>query len=261
MNTKRLIVVGWILLACAPAFAAIQEEVVEYADGDVVLEGYAAWDDAIEGARPGVLVAHAWKGLGDYEKRRARELAGLGCVAFALDLYGKGVRPETAEEAGRLAGSFKGDRPLVRRRAQAGLKALADRPESDDSRLGAIGYCFGGMVVLELGRSGAPVKGVVSFHGNLDTPAPEDAKRIAGKVLVLHGADDPYVPAEQIAAFEKEMRDAGVDWQMVLYGGAVHAFTDPGSGDDPSKGAAYNASADRRSWEAMRDFLAEVLAK
>lgn len=249
------------LAAAAPARAEIRTRDVAYADGDTVLEGYLAWDDAVEGPRPGVLVAHAWKGLGDYEKRRARELARLGYAAFALDLYGEGVRPQTSAEAGRLAGLYRGDRPLMRRRAKAGLKALAEQPQSDDARLAAIGYCFGGTVVLELARSGAAVAGVVSFHGGLDTPTPQDAKQIRGKVLVLHGADDPHVPPDQVAAFEKEMRGAGVDWQMVSYGGAVHAFSDPGAGADPSSGAAYDEKADRRSWEAMKAFFAEIFGK
>lgn len=261
MTKKLLAAIGLALAALVPALAEIKVQDVEYADGDAALEGYLAWDDAVEGPRPGVLVAHAWKGLTDYEKRRARELAQLGYVAFALDLYGKGVRPEGTSEAGKLAAKYRGDRPLMRRRAQAGLKALADHPLSDDARLAAIGYCFGGTVALELARSGAPVAGVVSFHGGLDTPNPQDAKRIRGKVLVLHGADDPHVKPEQVAAFQQEMRDAGVDWQMVSYGGAVHAFTDPGAGSDPSSGAAYNEKADRRSWEAMKTFFAEIFRK
>lgn len=251
---------GILIAALAAARAEVRTQDIEYKDGDVVLQGYVAWDDAVPGARPGVLVAHQWKGLTDYEKRRARELAGLGYAAFALDLYGRGIRPQTAEEAGKQAGIYRGDRPLMRRRARAALDALAAREACDPRRIAAIGYCFGGTVVLELARSGAPVAAVVPFHGGLDTPDPADARNIRGKVLVLHGADDPHVPPEQVAAFEKEMRDAGVDWQMVSYGGAVHAFTDPGAGNDPSKGAAYNASADRRSWKAMQGFLEEVFA-
>jgi dienelactone hydrolase len=241
-----------------PAIAEIRAESVAYPAGDVECEGYIAWDDAVEGPRPAVIVAHQWKGLGDYEKRRARELAQLGYLAFALDLYGKGVRPESSEEAGKMAGIYKGDRQLTRLRADAAFETVAAHPLAAGQPVAAIGYCFGGMVVLEMARGGAPLKGVVSFHGSLDTPNPGDAKRIKAKVLALHGADDPYVPAEHVAAFEKEMRDAGVDWQLILYGGAVHAFSDPGAGDDPSKGATYNASADRRSWQAMKAFLAEI---
>lgn len=239
-------------------FAAVQSKVVEYRDGDVVLEGYLAWDDAHAGPRPGVLVAHAWMGLGEYEKRRAHELAALGYAAFALDVYGKGVRAENPEEAGKLATVYKSDRDLMRRRARAGLDELARQEMCAGQPLAAIGYCFGGTVVLELARSGAPLAGTVSFHGGLATPRPEDAKQIKGAVLALHGADDPYVPPAEVEAFQEEMRTAGIDWQFVSYGGAVHAFTDPSAGADASKGAAYNAVADRRSWQVLQNFLGEV---
>ncbi|MBP7829144.1 MAG: dienelactone hydrolase family protein [Kiritimatiellae bacterium] len=248
-------------LSWVPAHAEIQTRPVEYRAGDTVMEGYLAWDDAVSGPRPGVLVAHAWMGLGEYEQRRARELAALGYAAFALDLYGKGVRPQGPAEAGKLSAAYKADRPLMRERARAALDALAGEDLCAGRPLAAIGYCFGGMVVLELARGGAPLAGVVSFHGGLATPDPADARQIRGAVLVLHGADDPHVPPEEVAAFEKEMRDAGVDWQFVAYGGAVHAFSDPGAGNDPSRGAAYHEKADRRSWAAMRSFLDEVLRR
>lgn len=248
-----------VLLVATLSLGEVRTEVVEYRDGDLTLEGYLAWDDALQGSRPGVLVVHQWKGLGDYEKRRARELAQLGYAAFALDMYGKGVRPESPQEAGKQAGLFKNDRALTRSRAAAGLRTLASHDLAAGQPVAVMGYCFGGMVALELARSGAPVAGAVSFHGNLDTPDPKDAAQIKGRILVLHGADDPHVPPAQVEAFQKEMRDAGVDWQLVAYGGAVHSFTDTGAGDDPSRGAAYNANADRRSWEAMKDFFAETL--
>ena len=247
------------VLAVQSVHGEVQAEPVEYRDGEVVLEGYLAWDDAVQGPRPGVLIVHQWKGLCEYEKRRARELAELGYTAFALDMYGKDVRPENPQDAGKQAGLFKNDRALTRTRAGAALDFLAANEKVAGRPIAVMGYCFGGMVALELARSGAPVAGAVSLHGNLDTPDPADAKKIRGKVLVLHGADDPHVPSEQVAAFEKEMRDAGVDWQLVAYGGAVHAFTDSGAGSDPSRGAAYHAAADRRSRDALKAFLAEVL--
>ena len=150
---------------------------------------------------------------------------------------------------------------MIRARANAGLDTLAASPLVDTSRLAVIGYCFGGTAALELARSGANLLGTVSFHGGLDTPNPADARNIRGKVLALHGADDPHVPPEQVAAFQQEMRQAKVDWEMVYYGGAVHAFTNPDSGNDPSKGVAYNAEADRRSWEEMKLFFAEIFGK
>lgn len=248
-------------LAFSVATAEMITKTVEYHEGSIVLEGYLAYDDALKGNLPGVLIVHDWTGLGDYAKSRADQLAKLGYVALAVDIYGKGVRPKNAEEAGVQATIYRKDRPLMRRRAIAGLGCLRSQPMVDTAQIAAMGYCFGGGVALELARSGAPISGTVSFHGNLDTPNPADAKNIKGRVLVLHGADDPYVPAEQVTAFETEMRDAGVDWQMVKYGGAVHSFTNPAAGDDRSRGAAYNAAADRRSWEALRQFLAEIFSR
>jgi len=240
------------------ASAAIRTQAVEYRDGDAVLEGYLAYDDAVQGKRPAVIVAHDWTGLRDYTKHRTEQLAQLGYVAFAVDIYGKGIRPTDPKECMAQVSIYKKDRALLRRRADAGLQVLLNQPQTDPAKVAAIGYCFGGTTVLELARSGAPLAGVVTFHGGLDTPTPADAKNIKGKVLVLHGADDPFAPAAQVAALEDEMRAAHVDYQIVLYGGAVHAFTEPEAGNDNSKGAAYNESADKRSWEAMKQFFGEI---
>lgn len=231
---------------------------VVYRDGDAALEGFLAYDDSMKGPRPGVLVIHAWMGLGAQVKRRCRMLAELGYVAFGADVYGKGVRPSTKEAAAELAGRYKSDRQCLRRRVRIALEQLARSPHVNPGKLAAIGYCFGGTAALELARSGADVQGTVSFHGGLDSLKAEDARAIKGRVLVLHGADDPNVPAPDIAAFQDELRQAGVDWEMVYYGGAVHSFTDPEAGDDTSRGAAYNAQADKRSWQAMRIFLDQV---
>jgi dienelactone hydrolase len=248
-------------LSAQPALAAIHTEVVEYKHGDVVLEGFLAYDDALPGKRPGVLVAHEWTGHNEYARKRAEQLAQLGYVAFALDMYGKGVRAKDATDAAAKANVFKENRALMRDRAKAGLDVLRKNPHVDTKRLGAIGYCFGGTTVLELARSGADLVGVVSFHGGLNTPTPKDAKAIKGKVLILHGADDPFVPAKEVAEFEEEMKTAGVDYHLVKYAGAVHSFTNPGAGSDNSKGAAYNATADKESWEAMKAFFEKVFAK
>ncbi|MCD8488314.1 MAG: dienelactone hydrolase family protein [Desertifilum sp.] len=238
--------------------STIQRQVVEYSQGGQLLEGYLAFDSAQTGPRPGVMVVHEWKGINDYTRRRADQLAEMGYIAFAADIYGKGIRPQTNEEAREQATLYRSNRPLLRDRANAGLNLLRNHPLSDNNRLAAIGYCFGGTTVLELARSGADLQGAVSFHGNLDTPNPQDAEQIQAKVLVLHGADDPLVPDTQVAAFQKEMRDAKVDWQLIAYGGAVHSFTNPDAGNDPSQGSAYNAEADRRSWEHMQQFFAEI---
>ncbi len=247
-----------VFLFAGSALAAIQTQVVEYKHGNVVLEGFLAYDDALSGKRPGVLIVHEWTGVGDYVKGRARQLAKLGYVAFAADIYGKGIRPNNPTDAGKEATKYRSNRPLLRDRTTAGLKILQSNPLTDPRRIAAIGYCFGGGAVLELARSGAPIAGVVSFHGNLDTPNPADAQNIRSKVLVLHGAADPLVPPEQVAAFDKEMTDAKVDWQMISYGGVVHSFSNPGAGNDPSKGVAYNAKADRRSFAAMQQFFQEI---
>jgi len=231
---------------------------VDYREGDTPLQGYLAYDDSFKGVRPGVLVFHEWMGLGDYEKGRARELAKMGYIAFAGDIYGKRVRPKTHEEARTASGALRADRARIRARAKAALDILRGHKLTDKKRIAAIGYCFGGTAALELARSGADVLGVATFHGVLDTPNPEDAKNIKGKVLVLHGADDPAIPPEQVLAFRDEMRKGRVDWQMNVYGGAVHRFTVPGAGNKPETGSAYNEKADRRSWKALKLFFEEI---
>ncbi len=253
---KRTLLLASLALSLM-THAAVKTEVVTYQEGNTTLEGYVAYDDAVTGPRPGIVVVHQWMGLGDYEKKRAQMLAELGYVAFCADIYGKGVRASNPSDAGKLAGQYKGDRALLRKRVEAALAKLRTLPQVNGKKVAAIGYCFGGTTVLELARSGADVAGVVSFHGGLSTPTPEDAKNIKARVLALHGADDPFVPATEVDGFEKEMRDAAVDWQLVSYGGAVHSFTD-WNATGAMKGAQYNASADKRSWEHMKSFFAEI---
>ena len=254
---KRLLgmVAGFAMLTNAQA--QLHTEMIEYKQDDTTLEGYLAYDEAVKGLRPGVLVVHDWMGCDSYAKTRADQLARLGYVAFAADIYGKGVRPKNSQGAGAQAAKYKGDRPLLRARVNAALDMLKKQAQCDPKRVAAIGYCFGGTTVLELARSGADIAGIVTFHGGLDTPT-RDAKNIKCKVLICHGADDPYVPAADVAALQDEFRAAGVDWQMIYYSGAVHSFTRPDSGNDNSKGAAYNERADKRSWEAMKTFFAEI---
>jgi len=227
--------------------------------GDTEFLGVEA-HPAGEGKKPGVLVVHDWMGISPFVDAKVVELSKMGYVAFGADVYGKGVRPKSPGEAGALAGKYKGDRAMFRERLAWALRELVKRPDVDPKRIVAIGYCFGGTGVMELARSGADLAGVISFHGGLDSPTPADGKKIKARVLALHGADDPFVPAADVAAFEDELRQAKVDWQLVKYGGAVHAFTNPAAGNDNAKGAAYNATADRRSWEAAKAFFAECFA-
>lgn len=254
-----LIALSAVFFTAAGARAELVEEAVEYTVGDTLCEGWRAYDDSVEGARPAVLIVHQWTGLTDYEKMRARMLVELGYSVFALDIYGKGVRPQPPESK-EVSGKYKGDRALYRERLRAGLEKLKSFPEADGGKVAAIGYCFGGTGVLELARSGADIAGAVSFHGGLGSPMPEDAEQVVCPLLVLHGADDPFVPEEEVAAFRKEMEAADVDYRFTAYPGAVHSFTQKMAGDDPSKGAAYNAEADAKSWEAMKEFFAEIFS-
>jgi dienelactone hydrolase len=255
---KHLLILLTLLSLAVSAEAAVKTKVIEYRQGDTVLEGYLAWDDARSAKRPGILVVHEWTGINDHIRQRTEALAKLGYVALAADIYGKGVRPAAQPDAAKTSGAYKNDRPLMRARVQAGLAELKKQKQVDPRRLAAIGFCFGGTTVLELARDGADVRGVVSFHGGLSTPTPQDARNITGRVLALHGADDPYVKPDEVADFQDEMRKAGVDWQFVSYGNAVHSFTNKAAGTDNSKGAAYNEKADKRSWEAMKAFFGEI---
>lgn len=242
-------------LAALPILAG---QPLTYADGPTKLAGYVARPAATKGKVPGVVVIHQWMGLTDHERRVSDDLAKLGYVALAADIYGEGVRPTTTAEAGKLAGTYKGDRALYRRRIAAALAALKAQKGVDPTRLAVIGFCFGGTGALEAARGGLPVQGVVSFHGGLDVPAGFVPGPIAAKLLVCHGADDPFVPAKDVAAFQEEMRTAKADYVFVAYAGAVHAFTQKEAGHDNSKGAAYNEAAHRRSWQHMKGFLGEL---
>jgi dienelactone hydrolase len=234
---------------------------LEYSDGSTSFRAMLAQGDETEGKRPGVLVVHEAWGLGEHAIERARMLAELGYVALAVDLYGDGTQVNDIAEAMTLVGDLKGDPQTLRRRMRAALDALTAVPQVDRSRIGAIGFCFGGTSVLELARSGADVAGVVCFHGMLDTVAPAQAGDIGASILVCTGADDPTIPPEQISAFEDEMRAAGADWQVVRYGGTVHSFTNPAADGSIAPIILYDESSDRRSWTAMRAFFEDVFAR
>ncbi len=256
----RFLLASMITLAgfSTSALGALKTETVEYKQGDTPLEGYLAYDDAIKGKRPGIVVVHEWKGLNDYAKRRSEELAQLGYVAFAADIYGKGVRPQDVSEAAAISGKYKSDRSLLRARVNAALDVLKSQPNVDGSKLAAIGYCFGGTAALELARSGADIKGVVSFHGGLSSPTPQDAKNIKARILALHGAADPFVKSDEVAAFEKEMKGAGVSYRLIKYPGAMHGFTNPDNKGTNPPGALYNEAADKASWQEMQKFFKEI---
>ena len=254
----RPLVLGLLASIAAPVLGGIHEGPVAYEHKGLAFEGWQAVDSAKTGRLPSVLIVHQWTGVSDNEKMRARMLAELGYNVLVCDVYGKCVRPQPPA-AGQEAGKYKNDRALLRDRVTAALDLLRKQPQTDPDRVAAIGYCFGGTAVVELARSGASVKGVVSFHGGLDSPTPADGKNIKCKVLALHGADDPFVPKSDLAAFEAEMKTAVVDYKLVQYPGAVHAFTQKAAGSDNSKGAAYNEAADKASWEEMRQFFDRVL--
>jgi dienelactone hydrolase len=245
-----------LTLATLPLFSG---QPLSYADGPTKLSGYMTLPAGAKGKVAGVVVIHQWMGLTDHERKVSDDLAKLGYAALAADIYGEGVRPANTDEAGKLAGSFKGERALYRRRIAAAIETLQAQKGVDGSRIAVIGFCFGGTGAIEAARGGLPVKAVVSFHGGLDVPAGFLPGPIGAKVLVCHGADDPWVPAKDVAAFQDEMRQAKADYVFVAYANAVHAFTQKEAGNDNSKGAAYNETAHRRSWQHLKDFFREVL--
>src|SRR5262245_55522319 len=235
----------------------VKSELVDYTHGDVKLQGYLAWDPAISGKVPAIMIVHEWKGHGDYVRRRADQLARLGYLAFAADMYGKGVFAKDHEEAGKLAGAFFSDRKVMRERAAAGLETLKKHALCDATRVAAMGYCFGGPTVLEMARGGLDLRGVASFHGMLGTPDP--AKKITARVIVFHGKNDKFIPEKDLRAFEEEMKAANANYEFIAYDGAVHSFTVKEAGDDPSTGMAYNEKADKESWTRLEKFLKETL--
>jgi dienelactone hydrolase len=259
MRNTIAILIGLLLMLGSTARAELVKKPIEYKQGDATLKGYLVYDDKSEGKRPGIVVVPEWWGLNDYIKHRADQLAELGYVALAADIYGDGQVTTDAKEAGKLAGKYRGDRNLLRARAQAALDTLKAQPQVDPSKIAAIGYCFGGTAALELARAGADLNGIVSFHGGLDTDMPAKKGEVKPKILILTGGDDPMVPKKQVQAAEKEFKDAGADVKVITYPGAIHAFTNPDADKFGIKGIGYNKEADEKSWQEMKEFFDRVL--
>lgn len=246
-----------LLLLPTIVFAKVKTERITYEKNGVKMEGFLAWNEKVKQPAPGIVVFHEWMGLGSHAENSAKQLAELGYVAFAADVFGVGIRPKNVEEAKAESSKYKSDRKLMRERALAALEVLQKNKNVNKEKLAAIGYCFGGTTALELAREGAPLKSVVSFHGGLSTPM--KATKMSPKVLILHGGDDPFVPVAEVTEFEEEMRKSGADWQVISYGNTVHSFTNPDAGNDSSKGAAYNKKSATRAWEQMKNFFKETL--
>jgi len=235
---------------------------VEYSAQGVVMKGYLAYDENVKGKRAGVLVVPEWWGLNDYARRRARMLAELGYTALAVDMYGEGKVVMTPDEAGKLSSGAMKDFDVAKARFLAAVDFLKGQATVDPNRIAAIGYCFGGGVVLNMARQGVDLKGVVSFHGSLPAVKPAQAGSVKAKILVLTGGADKFVPPEQVEAFKKEMNSAGADFRVVSYPGVLHSFTNPdatGLGKKFNMPIAYNAKADKDSWGEMKGFLSTVL--
>lgn len=250
-----------VSVPCARAEVVGKE--VSYRAGGATMKGYLAYDDKAVGKRPGVLVVHEWWGLNDYARKRARMLAGLGYAALAVDMYGGGKQAQHPDDAGKFAGEVRKHREVARARFEAAMKLLEKQKNVDPKRIAAIGYCFGGSVVLDMARQGEPLAGVASFHGGLGTDAPAAAGKVKARIMVYTGADDPMAPPKDVDAFKAEMDQAGAHYQVISYPGAKHSFTNPDADEYGRKfnlPLAYNAAADKASWTDLQRFLAEVFA-
>lgn len=259
---NKLLLSPFLLAFCTSAAAEMVSRPVPYEIDGKPFEGALVYDDTQKSQRPGLVMVPNWLGVSPAATEQAKLIAGQRYVIFIADMYGKDIRPSNPDEAKAAATAVRGDRALMRKRAQAAvdvLKAQDGQVALAPGKLGAIGFCFGGGSILELARSGSPLKGFVSFHGNLDTPDPADARQIKAPILVLHGADDPSVPKAQVDAFQAEMTAAKVDWQLVSYGGAVHSFTDPDA-NVPGRNQ-YHPAVALRAYKAMNDLFDEVFAQ
>ena len=235
----------------------IQNRIVDYTDGNIVFKAYLAWDDSHKGPRPAVLIAHAFGGRGDFECEKARKLAELGYIGFAIDMYGEAKQGSSTEENMALMQPLLEDRASLQQRITLAMEAAQQQAEVDSTQVAVMGFCFGGLCALDLARTGADIKGAVSFHGLFTAPGNTDGNQISAKILCLHGYADPMVPPQSILDLGTEMTAAGADWQLHAYGNTLHAFTFPPA-NDPDFGTVYNAAADKRSWTSLLNFLDEI---
>jgi dienelactone hydrolase len=262
MLTVLALILG--MAGFAAAEAKIKGMDVKYNVQDVQMKGYLAYDENIKGKRPGVLVVHEWWGLNDYARKRARMLAELGYTALALDMYGEGKTAAHPDDAGKFSSELMKNFDVAKERFMAGMNLLKSEPTVDPARIAAIGYCFGGGVVLNMARQGVDLKGVAIFHGSLTAVKPAKPGSVEAKILVLNGADDKFTTKEQIEAFKQEMKNAGADFRFISYPGAVHSFTNPDADELGKKfnmPIAYNREADKKSWEELKKFLRLIFAK
>ena len=250
-----------LLITATPAAAELKTQAVRYNDGEVQLHGYFAWDDAIKGKRPAILVVHEWWGLNDYVRKRADMLAKLGYLAFAVDMYGKGKNTEHANQASEWMKQITGNIDAWQQRALLGLDIMRTHDLVDRTRIAAIGSSFGGATVMQMAYAGAALAGVVSFSGPLPVPTTEQAANIRARVLIAHGGADTSVPAERIVSFQNALNAAAVDWQMITYGGARHSFTNPDADLYGIDNVRYNKVADERSWEDTQRFFKEIFGR
>ena len=260
--TSVILVLGMVSVGFAGP--KITGRTVEYNAQGVVMKGYLAYDENVQGKRPGVLIVHEWWGLNEYARKRARMLAELGYSALAVDMFGEGKQAMHPDDAGKFSSELMKNFDVAKTRFMAAMDFLKQQPTADPTRIAAIGYCFGGGIVLNLAREGMDLRGVVSFHGSLKSVKPAQPGNVKAKVLVLHGADDKFIPPDQIEAFKQEMKAAGADFKFVSYPGAVHSFTNSDATEMGKKfnmPIAYHAQADKESWNEMKGFLSMVLKK
>lgn len=264
MTTLVAVALAAAVAGSASAEPNIKGKEVSYSSGSTVMKGYLAYDRNIKGKRPGVLVVHEWWGLNDYARKRARMLAEMGYAALAVDMYGDGRQAMHPDDAGKFSSEVMKNSGVAKARFTAAMDFLKKQHMVDRGEIAAIGYCFGGGVVLNMARQGIDLKGVASFHGSLAAIKPAQPGAVKAKILVLHGQDDKFTTAEQIGAFKNEMKDAGADFQFITYPGAMHSFTNPDADAYAKKfnlPLGYNAEADRKSWEELRKFLTQIFKK